>query len=309
MGRKFYIIMILLLICLLCGCADRQVQGNLSDEDGSSERFMQNTVTEEETKEIAPSTEDKQSADDDYPAGLNGFSPPQVRLISVHGPVDVTVYDASGNIVAATIGEEPMPDGNLVTCITNAGEKQVFLPVYRSYTVQLTATADGIMYYIIEERDNYAVGGGGDTVRLVYFNDIEVKKGQEYTTDFPKYSEEKMLSMTAEASDAEYVLCMGTEQIRPDEELFGEDTGVYYNIHVRSEDVTKGIALASIGFSRYGSWVQAEATACEGYEFIGWYEGENLVSTELEYNFRISRDIELTARFKEQQQLNCEIKY
>lgn len=301
--------MILLLICLLCGCADRQVQGNLSDEDGSSERFMQNTVTEEETKEIAPSTEDKQSADDDYPAGLNGFSPPQVRLISVHGPVDVTVYDASGNIVAATIGEEPMPDGNLVTCITNAGEKQVFLPVYRSYTVQLTATADGIMYYIIEERDNYAVGGGGDTVRLVYFNDIEVKKGQEYTTDFPKYSEEKMLSMTAEASDAEYVLCMGTEQIRPDEELFGEDTGVYYNIHVRSEDVTKGIALASIGFSRYGSWVQAEATACEGYEFIGWYEGENLVSTELEYNFRISRDIELTARFKEQQQLNCEIKY
>lgn len=301
MGRKFYIIMILLFTCLLCGCADRQVQGNLSDEDGSSESFLQNTVTGDETKEIAPSTEDKQSADDDYPAGLNGFAPPQVRCISVNGPVDVTVYNASGDIVAATIGEEPMPDGNLVTYITSAGEKQVYLPVYRNYTVQLTATADGVMYYVIEESDNYAVGAGGHTVRLVFFNEVEVKKGQEYTTDFPKYSEEKMLSMTAEASDAEYVLCMGTEQIQPDEELFGEDTGVYYNIHVRSEDVTKGIALASAGFNRYGSWVQAEAAACEGYEFIGWYEDENLVSTECEYNFRVSRDIELTARFKEQQ--------
>ena len=293
--------MILLLICLLCGCADRQVQGNLSDEDGSSERFMQNTVTGEETKEIAPGAEGKQAVDDDYPAGLNGFAPPQVRLISVNGPVDVTVYNAGGDIVAATIGEEPIPDGNLVTYVTSAGEKQVYLPVYRNYTVQLTATADGVMYYVIEESDNYAVGAGGHTVRLVFFNEIEVKKGQEYTTDFPKYSEEKILSRTAEASDAEYVLCMGTEQIQPDEELFGEDTGVYYNIHARSEDVTKGIALTSAGFNRYGSWVQAEAAACEGYEFIGWYEDENLVSTECEYNFRVSRDIELTARFKEQQ--------
>ena len=50
-----------------------------------------------------------------------------------------------------------------------------------------------------------------------------------------------------------------------------------------------------------GSWVQAEAAAYAGYEFIGWYEGKNLVSTELEYNFRVSRDMELTARFKERQ--------
>lgn len=316
MGRKFYIIMILLFTCLSCGCADRRVQGNSLGEDGRSESFLQNTVTGDETKEIASGTEEsketeldmenmekdseeKQFVDDEKPAGLHGFSPPQVRLISVNGPVDITVYDAGGNVVAATIDEEPMLDGDLVTSITRAGEKQVYLPIYRNYTVQLTATADGVMYYVIEERDHYAVGPGGDTVRLVFFNDIEVRKGQEYTTDFPKYSEEKILSMTAEPSDAEYVLCLGTEQIRPDEELNGEGTDVYYEIHAESEDVTKGLVLGAIGLSRYGSWVQAEAVAYAGYEFIGWYEGENLVSTELEYNFRVSRDMELTARFKE----------
>lgn len=201
-GRKIHIIMMLVFTCLLCGCADRQVQGNLSGEGGSSESFLQNTATGDETKETASGTEEsketepdmenmekdseeKQPVDDDYPAGLHGVAPPQVRLISVNGPVDVTVYDAGGNIVAATIGEEPMLDGDLVTGITRAGEKQVYLPVYRNYTVQLTATADGVMYYVIEERDHYAVGPGGDTVRLVFFNDIEVKKGRSIPQIFP----------------------------------------------------------------------------------------------------------------------------
>ena len=48
-----------------------------------------------------------------------------------------------------------------------------------------------------------------------------------------------------------------------------------------------------------GEEVTVTASAKEGYQFVGWLEGEEIISTEAEYRFTVEKDVELTAKFEE----------
>ena len=58
----------------------------------------------------------------------------------------------------------------------------------------------------------------------------------------------------------------------------------------------KGRDKTSLAFI-VGSTVTVVATPDEGYAFEGWYVGDALVSTDAEYAFTVSEDVELTAKF------------
>ncbi len=240
-----------------------------------------------------------QSMDTNYTTDAQlGYSTGKYRIVRINCPIDVRVYDTEGNLLASIIDDTPQPDSRVVVSYNDQGEKLVYLPVYHDYVIKLTATDDGVMNYAVQEYDHYA----GETNHLTLFHDIEITKGQEYTAYLPRYSEAEVESMTGTAADTDYTLFLGSTQIPLSEELTGEEVfNAYYDVNASTEDIRKGIVFGS-GIRQYGTFAKVEAIAVEGYELAGWYEGENLVSTEAEYRFRVSRDIELVAVFQESTQ-------
>ena len=68
MGKRFHAVIILALICLLCGCADRQ--GDLFSEEGNIlTESLQDAETGDETKENPPSTEASQETAESAESG------------------------------------------------------------------------------------------------------------------------------------------------------------------------------------------------------------------------------------------------
>ena len=70
-----------------------------------------------------------------------------------------------------------------------------------------------------------------------------------------------------------------------------------YNINVTAGE--GGSATASSATVEHGSEVTLTATPSTGYEFIGWYNGEELVDAANPYTFTATSNINYTARFNE----------
>ena len=62
---------------------------------------------------------------------------------------------------------------------------------------------------------------------------------------------------------------------------------------------TAGGRIAGSGAYVEGEDVQLVAVSEKGYRFIGWYDGENLVSDDTVYAFTAEKDGEYLARFEE----------
>ncbi len=73
-----------------------------------------------------------------------------LRVLGIHCPVDVTVYDASGTPVAGVYGSEPNYYGSEfgeVMIFVDGDEKWICLPTDQEYDVRLSATDNGTMSY------------------------------------------------------------------------------------------------------------------------------------------------------------------
>ena len=73
-----------------------------------------------------------------------------MRVIGVHCPVDVTVYDDNNVPVAGVIDNKPQyysSDFGSVLIFVDGDEKWIFLPADRDYSVRLDATGNGEMLY------------------------------------------------------------------------------------------------------------------------------------------------------------------
>ncbi|MBR3907243.1 MAG: C10 family peptidase [Bacteroidaceae bacterium] len=70
-----------------------------------------------------------------------------------------------------------------------------------------------------------------------------------------------------------------------------------YTINVTAEG--NGVANTNAATVEHGGEVTLTAEANDGYEFAGWYNGEEFVSAEANYTFNVTSDINYTARFNE----------
>ena len=70
---------------------------------------------------------------------------------------------------------------------------------------------------------------------------------------------------------------------------------VKYNVTVTAENGT----VTGAGEYEEGATATLTATPAEGYEFVNWTKGEEVVSTENPYTFTVSADVALVANFKE----------
>ena len=70
-----------------------------------------------------------------------------------------------------------------------------------------------------------------------------------------------------------------------------------YTVTVTSDPTNAG-ALTGGGVYEEGTAVTVKASVVGGYEFLGWYLGDECVSTDISYTFNVSADADYVAKFK-----------
>ena len=198
---------------------------------------------------------------------------------SVNCPVDIEITEKEsgevvGRIVNNTVDEEIAAKPNSVVMTVDGDEKEFWLPGNGEYDVRLIGNDNGVMDYTVREIDPDT----GETNRVNYY-DVPVEKDKAYT-DF--FTSEKAFVITAENGS----------ELTPDE-AFNSENEVTYSVTVTAEG--SGTASDSLTVPS-GDYVTLVASPVKS-EFLGWYQNDTLVSTELEYRFRPTEDISLTAKF------------
>ncbi|MTD41804.1 VWA domain-containing protein [Erwinia sp. CPCC 100877] len=237
-----------------------------------------------------------QSQDSNYTeGGKASFVSGNYRIIRINCPVDVEVYNDENQLVAAIVNDEPQELTSLVSSINENGEKLIYLPPDADYSVKLTATDNGKMSYAVNEYSYEA----GEITRIRNYYDLPLQKGKAYTGQVPAYTNEELENGTENGTNVSYTLVdeHTKQEIIPAAELAGEEAAAEYQITAESADEGEGIVFGG-GLYKVGNFVQLTAVPNEGYEFVGWYQDEKQVSTEVNYRFRVEAEKHLIAKFK-----------
>lgn len=214
-------------------------------------------------------------------SGEEDFTDARLRTLYVNCPVDVEVYDNNDNLVAAIYKNEvqAFPDSTIIAYIDDNGQKIIYLPQDADYRVEVLATDEGEVTYTVQEK-NVSTG----ETKVINYNNMTVSKDDVLyglvenltTTENATYLLE---SKSVEVSEAEVI-----ENAEP----------------IEITTLVEGNGVADNGGNYYkGEYVQVNAEPFENEEFLGWYNGTQLVSQETSYRFQVTEVLTLTAKFTE----------
>lgn len=237
-------------------------------------------------------TEDKNYTKD--PVEFNGTG--SYRIIRINCPVDVNVYDSNNTLVASIKNDTPIDvdDSHLVSALNEDGEKVVFLPIDEDYSLQLSATANGTVNYNVSEY----CSNTGEYNRLINYYNINVQESDVLTGIVPSYTDDEINNGTNNGSTAKYALLdTNNTEIEANQDLLGDEAAnAFYMVNVTSENENYGI-VSGQGIRQSGNFALVEASANEGYKFIGWYKDNTLISEESSYRFCVTEETDLVAKF------------
>lgn len=236
-----------------------------------------------------------QSQDSYYsPQGKIEFSKGAYRIIRINCPVDVKVFDKSGNLVAYLSDvNESTQEYELVCTINENGEKLIYVPVDSDYTFEIVANDDGKVSVTVDEVNE----ANGNVTRIVDFNDVELKKGEKINGTLPAFTDTDVKNIP-DGSSVNYSMTdpNGTS-VGVQEERKGDTAkSSYYTVSFNKDKAPLGVLMGS-GAYLYGSYAQVEAIPAEDCTFTGWFEADQLVSTDAKYRFKVTKDVELTPHF------------
>ena len=175
-------------------------------------------------------------------------------------------------------------DGNGSITADIAGD-YVFTYTYANQTLTVTYPALPVKYNVTVTAENGTVTGAGE------------------------YEEGKEATLTATPAEGyEFVNWTNGEEVVSDENPYTFTVSVdvalvanfakkVYTVTVAAENGTVE-GLAADGKYEHGAEATLTATPAEGYEFVNWTKGEEVVSTENPYNFTVNADIALVANFQ-----------
>lgn len=216
------------------------------------------------------------------------------RYIHINCPVDVHVYDESHTLVASIENEQPKEISSLVAGIDADGQKYVILPNTDDYTIEIKAREDTKTNYGVDEYSALA----GEYTRFVNYFDVDMKKDEVITASVPKQSQEELDSSIPDGSNQVYTLSQNGNNLQATSDLKGDAAkNAYYDIEVVSEDENKGMTSGNV-FKAYGQFVEIQAEAKEGYQFMGWFVDNQKVSDQTTYRIRIEKPLKYVAKFE-----------
>lgn len=203
-------------------------------------------------------------------------------LNTVNCPVDIKVYDKStgelvGRIVNNVVDETVAAKENAIVMDVDGDSKMFYLPANGDYDVKLIGNDNGKMDYTVAMIDSDI----GETSRVNFF-DVDIIKGQSMTGEV--IADEFILeNYTLEKEEGEV---LEPTEVQEDIESFEVKTSTDGNGYV-----TESMTVTS------GDYVTVSSTPKEGYAFKGWYNGDELTSSDNEYSFVAKNNITLTAKF------------
>ena len=238
------------------------------------------------------------SMDNNYTEGARvEFNNGGYRIIRINCAVDVDVYDDNGNKVATIENEQPNTtlDSSYIFGVDEDGQKYVVLPIDSDFDISITGREDDLVNYSISE---YSAVAGDYTRNINYFN-IDLKQGEKLSGTIPSYSDDEIANDTPNGSNAAYTLLdPNANPIESDSDKSGTSASQdVFNVNVVSSNPKYGV-VSGTGARQYGTFAQVEAVALEGYQFVGWYRNNNLVSTDTVYRVCVTEDIELVGKFE-----------
>lgn len=207
------------------------------------------------------------------------------RKVCVKCPVDVEVYDVSGGtpVLKAKIVDKDVQvveGSSMIAYVDENGQMIFHLPYNGEYEVKITATDDGEVTYSVTEVNLVT----GEETKHAYYG-VAVSEG-DVLTGFAN-------NLTDAQPDA-YTLTGGNGAvIAPSEILEGDEIVTHtVNVTVDGDGATMGG-----GNVDHGDFVKVVAYATGEQNFVGWFEGETLLSEDAEYTTYVRNDLELTAKF------------
>ena len=236
-----------------------------------------------------------QTQDENYtPDGEAQFIINSYRVVRINCPVDVSVYDSNGVLVAQIINDVPQElAGSTIIASFNAnGEKIIYLPADESYSIRITAVRDGELNYTVNEF-SYDTGS---YAKIVNYYGITIVSGDVLNGYVPKFFSGDT-DYTGDGSSIKYTLSNSSGELTPANELLGLSAqDALYTVYSESNNAEGGTTIGGGVYSE-GAFAQVTAIAYEKCEFAGWYDNNVLISTEAVYRFRVEQDVTLTARF------------
>ena len=239
-----------------------------------------------------------QSQDSNYAVGnKKNYVPNAYRTIYINCPVDVVVKDSQGVIVSAFKDDETQDtEGYVLSGVTADGAKRVYLPLNEGYTVTITAREDCTMSFSVNKADLDDV-----CEYIENYYDISMKKGEVVTVSLPQeffVDDEGNVSVI----EANNVLTTKNGTVEADVILRGDDAReALYTVDVANANEAGGICSGG-GDYVLGAYAKVTAAEYEDCEFLGWYEDNELLSTEREYRFRVTGNRQLSAHFEGESQ-------
>ena len=221
------------------------------------------------------------------------YKPNKLRTIYINCPVDVEAKASNGLTVAKIVDDIVKGDECVVMCgINSDGAKRMYLPTNEAYTVTITAREDCTMSFAINETNADEVC---DYIENYY--DIPMKKGETITVSLPReFFEDEEGNVTIIEGDN--VLRSKNGTVDADVILRGDDAkAARYTVTVENGNEAGGVCSGG-GVYVLGNYAMVSAAEYEDCTFLGWYEDNELVSTEREYRFSVTRDRQLSAHFE-----------
>ena len=204
---------------------------------------------------------------------------------SVNCPVNVEIYDKDtdelvGRIVNNMVDEEVAAGENAVVMAVDGDSKSFWLPSNGDYEIKLIGNDDGTRDYTMSEIDS-DIG----EVKRVNFFDVEITDGLTMTADIE----------AEEFAIEEHELTFEDGETLEPTETFVEDDILVCNINISA---SKGGSTSSSQTAKSGDYVILDAIAEDGWKFIGWYENNEVISTDTTFAFVVKNDKNLEAKFE-----------
>ena len=228
---------------------------------------------------------------------------------SVNCPVDVEIIEKTtgeivGRIVDNSIDEEIAAKENSVVMTVSGDEKEFWLPYNGNYDVRLIGNDEGTMDYSL-----CVIDSDRGEVSRTNFNDIVVETNKAYTCTLADNSSEGQNGDNPDenesSEDEPYeelfpqpvkvtLIDEDDNEILADESFINEER-IEYTIETSTDgsgSVSETITVTS------GDYVTLVAKPYHS-DFLGWYQGETLLTTENDYRFRPTDNVTLIAKFTE----------
>ena len=203
----------------------------------------------------------------------------------VNCPVDIEIYEKEtgelvGRIINNVVDEEVAAKENSVVMNVDGDSKTFWLPSTEGYGVRLIGNDSGTMDYSLIEYDPDV----GEIERTNYF-DVPIEEDLEMIGEFISDDNEE---------NETFVLTNELGDIVENTEILSKDSQNGLSVAITVEGV--GSVSYDENYTR-GDYVNLIATPDENNEFLGWYIGGDLISTDPQYSFVIKDNVSFTAQF------------